>query len=439
MIHIAFIVLYSFILVSSLLSIWHRLIDKKINFKNPRLYITLIGLMFCSVFNYFLVNKFIKIVLITIIFMLFFRFIFKEKIQKCIVTPIFYQLIIMISESFFAFIVIMLKFNIQDTIDSFWLNMFSNIVIAFLSVLLSKIILIKKLYNKAIIFTDRINEKQLTFFCIISISVANILSMTIYYKIPIHYLLIFNVTLTLFCCFIVFYSFKTQNRYNKVYDKYNIAINSLNDYEEMMSRYRINNHENKNLLLAIRAMIINKEKDIPKYINSIIKDKFNDNEKLLMQVNVIPVGGLRATIYSEILKIKKRNINYELTIDKKIRKVHFIELDTNMIIDICKIIGVFIDNAIEEVENLNEKNIGINLYIEDNYLIIEISNNYGHNIEVEKIFEKGYTTKSNGHGYGLYMVKEIIEKNNKFGNHINVSKNIFTQFLKVKLNKKIRT
>lgn len=432
--YVVSLVLYSFVLVSSLLFVWYKLLNKKINFKNPRLYITLVGLMICSVFNYFLVNKFIKIVLITIIFMLFFRFLFKEKIQNCIVTPIFYQLMIMIVESLYALVVIMLNFDINETINSFWINMISNIIIAILSIILSKINLTKKFYSKVINFTDKISEIQLSLFCIMSISVANILSMTVYYKIPIQYLLIFNVSLTLLCCFIVFYSFKTQNSYNKVYDKYNIAINSLNDYEEMMSKYRVDNHENKNLLLAIRAMVINHEKDIPKYINSIIKDKYSDNERLLMKVNVIPVGGLRATIYSEILKIKKKNINYELMIDKKLKTINFIELDTNMIIDICKIIGVFIDNAIEEVDELNEKNIGINLYIEDNNLIIEISNNYSHNIQIEKIFEKGYTTKSNGHGYGLYMVKEIIEKNNKLENKINISKNIFTQVLKVNLN-----
>lgn len=434
MCYIVSIIIYSFILVSSLLLIWHKLLDKKIIFKKSRLYITLIGLMTCSVFNYFLVNKFIKIVSITIVFIYFFRFLFNEKIQKCIITPIFYQLIIMLSESFYALAVIMLKFNIKDTIDSFWINMLSNILIAILSIMISKMKLIKKLYNKVIDFTDRISEIQLTLFCVIAILVANILSMIIYYKIPIQYLLIFNVSLTLLCCIVVFYSFKTQNSYNKVSDKYNIAINSLNDYEDMMSKYRIDNHENKNLLLAIRAMIINNEKDIPKYINSMIKDKYNDNEKLLMKVNVIPSGGLRATIYSEVLKIRKKDIKCSLTIDKKLKSITLIELDTNTIIDLCKIIGVFIDNAIEEVDNLEEKNIGISLYTDDNQLIIEISNNYNHSIQMDKIYDKGYTTKSEGHGYGLYMVKEIIEKNNKFENNINISKNIFTQIVKVNLN-----
>ena len=169
---------------------------------------------------------------------------------------------------------------------------------------MSNIKFIKKLYKKLISITENVDYIKLILLCMIGILIANILAMSVYYKISLHYLLVFNIGITLFLFNIIIYSFKTQINYNKVSDKYNIAINSLKDYEEMMSKYRLANHENKNLLLAIRAMIINKDKDVPKYINSIIKDKYNDNEKLLLKVNVIPSGGLRATIYSEILKIK---------------------------------------------------------------------------------------------------------------------------------------
>ena len=37
-----------------------------------------------------------------------------------------------------------------------------------------------------------------------------------------------------------------------------------------------------------------------------VKDYIDiENEKLLLEMSVIPSGGLRATIYSEILKIKR--------------------------------------------------------------------------------------------------------------------------------------
>jgi len=203
----------------------------------------------------------------------------------------------------------------------------------------------------------------------------------------------------------------------------------------MMSKYRIENHKNKNLLLTIRAMIVNKEKDIPKYIDSIVKDKYEDNEKLLLQMNVIPSGGLRATIYSEILKIKDNKINYYLNIDKRLKTIDLIEMDTDQTIDICKIIGVFIDNAIEEVKKLKTKNIEISLYLEDDKLNIKVSNNYKDKINIDKIFDAGYTTKGKGHGFGLALVKKITENNQKIVNRIEISKDVFSQIISIKYKK----
>lgn len=397
----------NFILVSSLIYIWHKLMNIKINFKDWKLYVTTIGIMGFSIANYLITNKFIKITLITIIFMFFFRFLFKENIQKCIITPIYYQLIIMISETLFAlFLTVFLEKDVQTLLNTYLGAFITNIIIAIISTFISNIKIVKKLYQKLIKISEFLKLPHLVIFSLVLVFISNILAMTMYYKIPFKYLMLFNVCLTLVCSIIFIYSFKTQNSYNKVSDKYNIAINSLKDYEEMMSKYRIANHENKNLLLAVRAMIMNKDKEIPEYIDSIIKDKYSDNEKLLMKVNVIPSGGLRATIYSEILKIKDKKINYNLSIDKKLKTVDLIELDTNTIINICKIIGVFIDNAIEEVYTLQQKNIGINLYLEDNLLNIEVSNNYRNTIDIDKIYDKGYTTKGKGHGYGLSLVKK---------------------------------
>lgn len=424
------------ILVSSLIVIWHILMNKKINFKDKRLYITIVSIMIISIFNYLLVNKFMKISIITLVFMFFFKYLFKCEIKRCIITPIFYQIIIMISEGLYILIIVTIfQLNVNELKDKFLgTYLIINLGTALFSIVIAKLPFVRKLYNSIINNVKRINNTYIFIFSIILIGIANILAMITYYKIDIRIIIILNIIFILLCSAIVFYSLKTKNKLNKVNDKYNIAINSLKDYEDMMSKYRIANHENKNLLLAIRAMIKNGEQNIPSYIDSIIKERYNDNEKLLLKVNKIPSGGLRATIYSEILKIKNHKINYELCIDKNVKTHKLINLDTNTTIDACKIIGAFIDNAIEEVEKLKESNILICLYCENEYLNIEVSNNYEQNIDVDKIYDFGYTTKGKEHGYGLSMVKNIIDNNSLFENQIKISKDVFTQILKIKNN-----
>ena len=155
----------------------------------------------------------------------------------------------------------------------------------------------------------------------------------------------------------------------------------------------------------------------------------------MFKVNVIPTGGLRATIYSEILKIKENNINYSLNIDKKLKTIALIELDERTIIDICKILGVFIDNAIEEVVKFKKGNISIDIYVENSYINIKVSNNYKSKIEVDKIFESGYTTKGEGHGFGLSMVKKIIDVNNLLKIETELNQKNFSQILIIKYKK----
>lgn len=427
----------NFILVSSMIYIWHKLLKKRINFKDPKLYITLIGVMGVSIFNYVLVNKFVRIITITIIFMVFFKFLFKTSVSQSIITPIFYQFILLIAESLFA-IIISLAFtsNPAALLNSILGIYITNIFISFVSILLSMLKPIEKFYKLIIKSIKKIKKYKVLILCLVIIVVLNIIDMGIYYKIEFHYLLIFNVSLIIICFLIVIHSFKTQNNFLKVSDKYNVAIKSLKDYEEMITKYRIFNHENKNLLLTVRAMIINKEKDIPKYIDSIIEEKYNDDEKLLFKMGSIPSGGLRGIIYSEILKIKDNNINYDLYIDKNIRTVDLIEITMEEIIDICKIVGVFVDNAIEEVNNLQEKYIRIDLYIMDNLFNIKVTNNYKTKIEIDKMFIEGYTTKGKGHGYGLALVNKIIKENDNFSNKIEINKNNFSQILEINYTKK---
>ena len=342
----------------------------------------------------------------------------------------------MISETIFILLIISIfRLNLEELKNQYLGTFIVNIATSLNTIIIVKIPFVRKIYDKIIFEVEKINKRMLIILSLIILCIANVLAMTTYFRVDLRILIIINVIYTLFCFLIVLYSFKMQTNYNNVSDKYNVAINSLTDYENMMSKYRIENHENKNLLLTVRAMIINKEEDIPKYIDSIVKEKYEDNEKLLLKMNVIPSGGLRATIYSEILKIKDNKINYTLDIDKKLKTVDLIELDTDTIIDVCKIIGVFIDNAIEEVKKLKKKNIKISLYIEEDYLNIKVSNNYKGELNISKIFDEGYTTKGRGHGYGLSLVKKIVDNNKNFKNHTEISKDIFSQIITIKYKK----
>ena len=175
-----------------------------------------------------------------------------------------------------------------------------------------------------------------------------------------------------------------------------------------------------------------KNRKINEYIDEMINNKSSNNKKLLDQALLIPTGGLRGLIYSKLIQMKDKKINYNLNIDRKVNSSLIKNISSKEMIDICQIIGVFMDNSIEAIEELEDKNIVINIYNENGF-VIEIINNYKSDIKLNKIDKVGYTTKGSDHGYGLALVNKILSKNKNFSNEREVSKNIFKQKLIIKL------
>ena len=80
-----------------------------------------------------------------------------------------------------------------------------------------------------------------------------------------------------------------------------------------------------------------------------------------------------------------------------------------------------------------QKKLQIYLYQEQQFFAISISNTYKGRIDLENMYNRGYTTKENGHGYGLSLVKEILNKNKKFKNEKSICGNVFIQKIKLDL------
>ncbi len=243
--------------------------------------------------------------------------------------------------------------------------------------------------------------------------------------------------LFLLTIYVIIRNFKMSADYEKTKEKYASTSKSLLEYEEMIDKYRVNNHENKNQLQMIRNMIKQKEKKVEKYIDDLLDTVYMANEALMMDVTIIPAGGLRATIYSKLLTMDNNQIKHVLNIDHKLREIDFFENNSEVTLKLCNLLSIFIDNAIDEVNLQKEKIINIDIYLDDiNTVVFEVINNYISQFDVEKIYEKKYTTKSRGHGYGLALAKEIIDCEPRITNKTTFNDNVFTQILIIDIKNK---
>ncbi len=416
------------------LYIWSKLLDKKLNFKNVWTYFGIMIFVVFVILNYMYINQAFKVLTITLIMMVFCKLLYKVDVNKAILAPILSQMILFFGELIYAFIIlIIVNPSTQEIIDDFFATFMTNIFIGGISIFLSKIFLFKKLFQFLVKVTKRLKKYELMILMIILILSFNLIFMSIYYKLDIKYLLILNLVLMFIYGTIIIKMANTKNEYLTISEKYNRSKNSLTEYQSVVSRYRIDNHENKSQLKRLRNKIDKENKEAIEYIDMILDTRIKNNEKILNKTKIIPDSDLKVLIDSKIMTMEEKNINNKLHVDKEVKTIDLIEIDQLLMEDICKIAGVYLDNAIEAVETLDKKEIQLDLYKLDDFLCISVVNNYEGEIELDKLYDVGYTTKDNGHGYGLPLVAEIVDNNKNLSKETHVNEEIFRQVLKIKM------
>lgn len=375
----------------------------------------------------------IKILTNIFIFIIFNHLFYTRDIKKSITMTILLQLIVMLSEVIYAIIcTVIFKFDVTSSVP--YINLVNNIGTTIVSLLLWKTSYPRRIYNFIVNSIQSFKQREIIIATFLMLMVAIISTMAVYMNW--NYIIVLSINTFLIFVF-VFISIKfanAQNKYNEINNKYETSITSLREYEGMIDKYRIYNHENKNELQTLRNLISKRNTKALKYIDSILDNKIKDNEKIMHKTSKIPEGGLRATIYSKLCIMDELGIKYSLDIAKDIRTVDLINMKEDIVLNICKILGVFLDNAIEAVKDLKAKHIGIEIYLMDGDLCVDITNNYEGKLDINKIGSSKYTTKGGNHGYGLSLVNQIIsDYPGVFENEKSITKNTFTQKIKIKM------
>ena len=315
----------------------------------------------------------------------------------------------------------------------FFATSFTNTMIALLVFVLVNMKRIMRRFDKLLSDVRFKVKKTVILFLLLSILTFSILLYYVYFDVPLILGVFLSLILIGMFALLTLTVLKEKNDNIKLQVKYEILMKNITEYERMLEIQRINNHENKNNLIAIKGMVNNKNKDVINYINSLIKIKQTDDQDLLVKTKKLPSGGLQGLIYQKMLLMKKFNINGNLEISKKLKKSIAKQINPDTYVHLCTILGVSLDNAIEAVQDLKEKNVSISVYCDVSNFIITVANNFSGTIELDKIDNEGYSTKGKGRGYGLALVHKILiqDKNIKLDREI--IGNVFKQKLKTKI------
>ena len=410
--------------------IWNKLAVKKLNWKDFRTWGYVLITSILTLINYFNTNALFKFISMTLIFIIIYKFLFKCKLKYSIASPLITQTLYFISESIFAiFMFLILKNGVEDFVNHYFGSVITNIIVSLLVIIFSRFPVIKMINYK---FNDniaRIDEITIIFSSILVVYVYSIFALNIYYELNSAILMLMSIIITLMSFILTLMFFKAKEDYYKINDKYNNSLESLKELENALTNHRIDNHENRNQLMTIRNMTTSKK--IVKFIDTILDNKLKDDKSISKETDTIPAGGLRGLVYSKLLLMNSKNIDYELDVANSVRIVDILEYGNDTMLDICKIVGIFLDNAIEEVDNLEDKYIVIEMYIEEDIFTITITNTFDNTKCKDNIYKAGISTKGGNHGYGLSLVKKLVHKNKNLKTYHEINDDEFTQVLKI--------
>lgn len=387
-----------------------RLTSTKFKYnKNVVLFSILFSLINCYSVYYI---PHIRVAVINLCAIILLSIVYKQSILTCCFGQLCIAIINGISEIIFVIIFCQI-FKIDSIIFSQnpLMMLLSNIIIILLSKLFVEVLKIKKF--KLFYNNKKINSEVNTLILfILSFVVISILLYPLSNgKLNTYTFIMYAVT---FLSGIVFISafLLEKNKENKIMNEYDSLSKYVKVYEKLIDEKSKQQHENKNQLVIVRSMIHKNNKKALDYIDKLLNiDLSKQDDDYINKLKNIP-DGIKGLIYYKIEEMKNLGICVYLDVPNKINKNTKILCEENLT-DLSIILGVYLDNAKEAAASSDKKYVIIELKEEEN-IIFTISNTYKDTINFERIDKPKFTSKGKGHGYGLSLVKDIIEKNESF-------------------------
>lgn len=240
------------------------------------------------------------------------------------------------------------------------------------------------------------------------------------------------VIITLILILLLLFKQKSDNE--NITKRYDDLLTVMKEYETDIEKQRSTMHENKNELMTIKSKINGREKEaeVLRYIDSIIGDKVTKGKTKYSKFKYLPSNGLKGFFYYKVLEAGEKDIDTTVNVSKQIENCFLKDLKTNDFKQLARLIGVYLDNAIEASAASDKKLLGIEVYLINGNAKIIISNTYANDINLDKMGKERYSTKGKNRGHGLLLVEMILSKSDIFEAKTKVTDELYIQELTIK-------
>ena len=398
--------------------------------KQKIIYVLLFSLI-TIISNYIIPNPY-KVILNLILSPILVFFIFRTTVLNSILSEIFPLVFGAILETTFLKLYLIL-FGISDSVAyTVPIHRFALISINYLTFFL--IYKICKLKNINITILDNMDKKTKilllinSIFMIISFALQTFLVSFYVEHLPIYVTVILLIILLGYYIISLYSLIKTTKLQLTEQDleqskQYNKTLTILYD------NIRCFKHDYNNMLTTLGGYILSEDiKGLKKYYNELLQDCSKVKNLSTLSPEVINNPAIYSLLTNKYYQASELGIhmNIETFID-------FEKINMKMY-EFTKVLGILLDNAIEAAKECSEKTI--NIIISNDFKInrqlVIVENTYNDkNIDTEKIYEKGFTSKQDNTGLGLWETRQILKKNNNLNLFTSKNNKLFKQQLEI--------
>jgi accessory gene regulator protein C len=396
----------------------------------------LLGFILLNILVFKYTTGTIKTIITCLLYSSLFFCIFNIKLSKSVFTSIVYVILLVIPD----LLILSTAIYILGISKEYYYSDFASSLLGNISVCLCLVIItyvLKKPLKKLINYNLSTNKKIIVMSSITLVMLAiffyNLIKTFEFNNNIITYLVI----IVMLIC-ILLYLFKQKIENEKISKKYDELLDVMKSYESDIEEQRTLRHETKNEFATIKCKLQDKEdnKTIIEYIDSVIGEKEKAGSTKYSKFKYLPSNGLKGFFYYKFIEAEKKGINVSINISKQIENSFLKDIETKDFKDLARIVGVYLDNAIEASSTSEDKKLGIEMYLIKEKIEIIITNTFNNEINLDKIGKESFSTKGKHRGHGLLLVNKILSENNMFEAKNEIRGNIYIQSLKIKDNKK---
>ena len=204
------------------------------------------------------------------------------------------------------------------------------------------------------------------------------------------------------------------------------------DLEDAYGEMRRFRHDHLNILYGLIGYTEDMNQDgLKAYLNQNLvtaKESLAALDKAMDHLKFIHLPELKGILAVKFTQVQSQGINLKLDITKPIDEIPIEP------VELCRIVGIIVDNAVEELlsQEYEHKELSFGIIIDGSDTLIICTNTCKTSPPIEDIFSLDYTTKGPGRGLGLYDLKQICKKCGNVLISAHVENDVFTIIITIR-------